>query len=37
MVKIKWHLQAKQVENKIDLYDDSNKDEESHIEWKQTR
>ena len=35
MAKIKWHLQAKQVEQKVDLYHDSDKDEESHIESKQ--
>ena len=31
MVRIKWHLHAKQVENKVDLYHDSNRDEGSHI------
>ena len=31
MVRIKSHLQAKQVDDKVDLYD---KDEESHIESK---
>ena len=35
MAKIKWHLQAKQVENRVDLYHDSDRDEESHIENKQ--
>ena len=35
VAKIKWHLQAKQVEQKVDLYHDSDKDEESHIESKQ--
>ena len=29
MVKIKWHLHAKQVENRIDLYHDSDRDERS--------
>ena len=32
MVKIKWHLQAEQVENKVDLHHDSNRDKENHIE-----
>ena len=35
MVRIKWHLHTKQVENKVDLYCDSNRDVESHIESKQ--
>ena len=36
MSKIKWHLQqSKQVENKVNLYQDSDRDEESHIESKQ--
>ena len=35
MVTIKWHLQAKQVEKKVDLYHDSDKDEENHIQSKQ--
>ena len=35
MVTIKWHLQSKQVEDKVDLYRDSDKYEESHIESKQ--
>ena len=35
MVTIKWHLQAKQVENKVDLYYDSDRYDESHIECKQ--
>ena len=34
MVRIKWHLQAKQVENKVDLYHDSDRDEERYIEIK---
>ena len=34
MVRIKWHLHAKQVENKVDLYHDSNRDEARHIEIK---
>ena len=34
MVRIKWHLHTKQVENKVDSYCDSDKDEESHIESK---
>ena len=33
--KIKWHLLPKQVENRVDLYHDSDRDEESHIESKQ--
>ena len=36
MIRIKWYLQAKQVENKVDLYHDSDRDEESHIGSKQT-
>ena len=36
MVRIKWYLQAKQVENRVDLYYDSERDEESHIKSKQT-
>ena len=36
MVWIKWYLQAKQVENRVDLYHDSERDEENHIESKQT-
>ena len=28
MVTIKWHLHAKQVENKVDLYHDSDRDVE---------
>ena len=35
MVKIKWHLHAKQVENRVDLYHDSDTDEESNFESKQ--
>ena len=35
MSKIKWHLHAKQVE-KVHLYHDSDRDEESHIKSKQT-
>ena len=27
MVRIKWHLHPKQVENRVDLYHDSDKDE----------
>ena len=34
MVTIKWHLQAKQVENK-DLYHDSDRHEENSIKYKQ--
>ena len=34
MVRIKWHLHAKQVENKVDLYYDSNRDKESDIKIK---
>ena len=36
MAKIKWNLQAKQVEQKVHLYHDSDRDEESHIKSKQT-
>ena len=35
MVRIKWHLLPKQVENSVDLYHDSDRDVESHIESKQ--
>ena len=35
MAKIKWHLQAKQEENKVDLYHDSDGDKECCIENKQ--
>ena len=35
MVKIKWHLQTKQVENRVFLHHDIDRDEESHIESKQ--
>ena len=34
MVTIKWHLHTKQVENKVDSYRDSYRNEESHIESK---
>ena len=34
MVRIKWHLQSKQIENRVDLSHDSYRDEESHIESK---
>ena len=34
MVKIKWHLHAKQVENRVDLYHDSDRNEDSYIESK---
>ena len=36
MVRIWWHSQTKQVEYRVDLYHDSDRDEESHIESKQT-
>ena len=35
MVRIKWHLQAEQVENRVDLYHHNKSDEENHIESKQ--
>ena len=35
MVTIEWHLQAKQVENKVDLYHDSDRYKNCHIESKQ--
>ena len=35
MLEIKWHLHPKQVENRVDLYHDSDGDEESYIESKQ--
>ena len=34
MVKIKWHLLSKQVESRVDLHHNSDRDEESHIEIK---
>ena len=34
MVRINWHLHTKQVENKLDSYRDSYRDEKSHIENK---
>ena len=34
MVRIKWHLHTKQLENTVDLYHDSDRDEESY--WKLT-
>ena len=33
MVRIKWHLHPKQVENRIDSYD-RDRDEKSHIDSK---
>ena len=35
MVRIKWHLPTKKVENRVDLYHDSDGVEESHNESKQ--
>ena len=35
MVRIKWHLQAKQVKKKVDLNENNDRDKESHIESKQ--
>ena len=35
MIRIKRHLHSKQVENRVDLCHDSDRDEESHIESKQ--
>ena len=35
MAKIKLHLQTKQVENRVDLYHDSDRDEKCHIGSKQ--
>ena len=34
VVKIKWHFQIKEVENRVDLYHDSERDERRHIESK---
>ena len=34
MVRIKWHLQPKRAENRVDLYHDSDEDDKSHIENK---
>ena len=36
MVRIKWHIPSKQVENRINLFRDSDRDEGSHIESKKT-
>ena len=35
MVKIKWNLHAKQVENRVDLQHDSDGDEENYNESRQ--
>ena len=35
MVRIKWHLHTKNVENRVDLYHNSYRDEERHMESKQ--
>ena len=35
MVRIKWHLHTKQLENRVDLYHDSDRDEEGYIDSKQ--
>ena len=35
MIRIKSYLQSKQVENRVDLHHDSNRDKKSHIESKQ--
>ena len=35
-VTIKWHLQSKQVQNRVDLYYDNDRGKESHIESKET-
>ena len=32
MVRIKWHLQPKQVENRVDLLHDSDRGDECYIE-----
>ena len=34
MVKIKWHLHPKQLENRVDLYCDGDRDEGIHIKNK---
>ena len=34
MVRIKSHLQTKQIENRVDLSHDSDRGEESYIECK---
>ena len=31
MVRIKWHLHTKQVENRVDLYHDNNREDEIHL------
>ena len=35
MFKIKWHLHTKQVENIVNLYYNSDRDEESNVQSKQ--
>ena len=35
MIWIKWHLLSKQVENRVDLHNDSCRDGEGHFESKQ--
>ena len=35
MVKIKWHLHPEKIENRVDLYHDSYRDEERRIKSKQ--
>ena len=32
---LKWHLHTKHIENKVDLYHDSDRDEERKIKSKQ--
>ena len=34
MIRIKWYLQTKQAENRVNLHHNSDRDEESHIESK---
>ena len=35
MARIKWHLHTEEVENRVDLCHDSDRDEEDHIESNQ--
>ena len=35
MVSTKWHLRSKQVEKRVDLHHDSDRDEKGHVKSKQ--
>ena len=34
MVRTKWHLRSKQVEKRVDLHHDSDRDEKGHVKSK---